>query len=78
MNRIEKLLKKLSGKERVVIKSLILKIHSGNYKGLDIKKLKGDMNLFRIRKGDIRIIFSTDESINILSISRRNDTTYNL
>ena len=78
MNRIEKLLKKLSDKERVVIKNILSKINSGNYKNLDIKKLKGDVNLFRVRKGGIRIIFSVGRDVHVLSIGRRNDTTYNL
>ena len=59
------------------MKDLLSKINAGNYKNLDIKKLKGNENLFRVRKGDIRIIFSVGESIRALSVSRRNDTTYN-
>ncbi len=78
MNRIEKFLNKLSKKERAEVKGLISKIYSGNYKNLDIKKLKGPLNLFRVRKGNIRVIFSAGDDTRILSISKRNDTTYNL
>ena len=77
MNKIEKLLLKLSKREVAIVKDLLSKINAGNYKNLDIKKLKGNENLFRVRKGDIRIIFSVGESIRALSVSRRNDTTYN-
>lgn len=78
MHRIEKFLKKLSRKERAVVKSLLSEINSGNYGNLDLKKLKGEKNLLRVRKGDIRIIFSTGDNIHIFSVSRKNDTTYNL
>lgn len=77
MNKVEKLLRKLSDREMVIVKGLLSKIHSGNYRNLDIKKLKGNKNLFRVRKGNIRIIFSAEDEIRILSVSRRNDTTYN-
>ncbi len=78
MHRIEKFLKKLSRKERAVVKSLLSEINSGNYGNLDLKKLKGEKNLLRVRKGDIRIIFSAGDNIHIFSVSRKNDTTYNL
>lgn len=77
MNKVEKLLRKLSDREAAIVKDLLSKIDAGNYKNLDIKKFKGDKNLFRVRKGDIRIIFSVGDAIRVLSVSRRNDTTYN-
>ena len=77
MNRIEKFLVKLSLKERKVVKEILVKIESGSYKNLDIKKLKGNSNIFRVRKGSIRIIFVASDQIRILSIGRRGDTTYN-
>jgi len=78
MNQIQKLLKKLSEKERKLIKEILSDIQSGHYKNLDIKKLKGETDLFRVRKGNLRIIFTTEKGVRILSIGRRNDTTYNL
>jgi len=78
MNRIEKLLQKLSPKERATVKSILLKINSRNYKNLDIKKLKGNKGIFRVRKGDMRIIFTTsNKDICVLSIGRKNDVIYN-
>jgi len=48
-------------------------------KGLDIRKLKGVENLFRLRVGAYRIIFEYQPgtSPRALSISSRNDNTYN-
>jgi mRNA-degrading endonuclease RelE of RelBE toxin-antitoxin system len=78
MNQIEKFLAKLSERERKVVKSILRKINSRDFHNLDLKKLKGEGNIYRVRKGGIRVIFSTDKDIRILSISRRSDTTYNL
>ncbi len=59
------------------VKPLIEKLISLNWRGLDIKKLRGYQNIFRLRKGEIRIIFAKDKRyISILSIDRRNESTY--
>jgi mRNA-degrading endonuclease RelE of RelBE toxin-antitoxin system len=78
MDRIEKALAKLTEKEQVWTKELLFKLSSGRIQGLDIKKLKGRDDIFRIRKGDIRVIYRrTNDNIFILSIERRNEKTYN-
>lgn len=54
-------------------------IVSLNWRNLDIKKLKGHQNIFRVRKGKIRIIFTKDKKeILIFSIERRREDTYKL
>ncbi len=77
VDKIEEELKKLTEKEREVIKNILTKIQEESIKGLDVKKLKGRDDIFRVRKGNIRIIFRKDnEKILILSIERRSDKTY--
>lgn len=79
MNNIEKALKKLSGKERERAKEILKNLYAGNTNWFDIKKLKGREDIFRIRKGDIRIIYRLHKNaIFILAIERRNDNTYKL
>ena len=78
MPKIKKLLSKFNNEEREIIESLIAEIVSLEWRDLDIKKLKVYQDIFRIRKGKIRIIFSRiNKDINILAIERRNDNTYN-
>ena len=79
MDKISKALDKLSAKEREVIKNILLKIRDNFFTGLDLKKLKNKDNIFRVRKGKIRIIFKMKkgEQISILTIERRSDKTYN-
>ncbi|MCK5060215.1 MAG: type II toxin-antitoxin system RelE/ParE family toxin [Candidatus Pacebacteria bacterium] len=77
MPRLKKLLSRLNKKERKVVEILIEKIISFDWKALDVKKLKGYQNIFRARKGNIRIIFVKDkEDIFVLSIEKRREDTY--
>jgi len=77
MDKIEKVLNRLSPKERKRIKEILLQIDKGNFQNLDLKKLKDRDDVFRVRKGNIRIILrKIDGSIKVLSIERRSTTTY--
>ena len=75
---MDKSLTKLSGKERGWAKELLEKIKSGDLENLDLKKLKGRDDVFRVRKGQIRIIYQAikNQEIKILTIERRGDNTY--
>lgn len=79
-DKIQKALDKLSDRERKAIDELLKKIKTKHLDNLDLKKLKGRDDIYRVRKGDIRIIYrqNSDDGIYILEIGRRNDTTYNL
>ncbi len=77
MDKVGKALKKLTEKERNVVKNILENIEEGIFNNLDIKKLKGYSDIFRVRKGGIRIIFrKTNKGIFIISIERRRKKTY--
>jgi len=77
MDKIEKALNKLGAKGKQKLKNILLQIERDDFRNLDLKKLKGRKDIFRIRKGDIRIIiYKTDDSIRILSIEHRSSKTY--
>ena len=77
MNKLDKFLFKLDGKTRTVVKKFITLIISGDLLSLDIKKLKGEQNRYRVRVGRIRIIFDqTKDGNKIQNISYRDDNTY--
>lgn len=77
MNKLDKFLFKLDKKIREVVKKVIVLILSGDFSTLDIKKLKGSQNRYRVRVGKIRIIFDqTDYGNKIQDISYRDDNTY--
>lgn len=77
MDKIEKALKKLTGKERLKIKTILKRLKANDLAGLNIKKLKDRDDIFRVRSGDLRIMYRTkNDQINILAIERRNEKTY--
>lgn len=79
MDQIDKALSRLSDKEKSKIREALLMIQERNFTGLDIKKLKGQQAIFRVRAGKYRIIFrlTAEKDIYILALEKRSDTTYN-
>ena len=79
MDRIDKSFKKLDEKEKLQVKKILTKLLAGDFKNLDIKKLKGKEDIFRVRNGSIRIIYRIkNKGPFILLVERRNDKTYRL
>lgn len=77
MDQIEKALRKLTAKERKQLERLLALIEAGHFQGLDVRKLVGQEHVYRVRKGDLRIIFSVRKrSITVLALERRTTTTY--
>lgn len=77
MDKIKKALSKLSTKERAIVKLILINLRAGKLLGMDIQKLQGHNNIYRIRKGSIRIIYrQKDEGIFVLTIERRSEKTY--
>jgi len=77
MDKNQKFLKRLSSKELTALQKVLLQIQERKTTGLDIKKLSGHHDIFRVRAGDIRIIFLANRTtIEVLEISRRNEKTY--
>lgn len=78
MDKIEKALQRLAVYEREIVRALLGALLAGNTVGYDIKKLKGREDIFRIKKGRVRIIYrrTPDGKMYILSIERRNERTY--
>ncbi len=80
-DRIEKLLLKLSEGDRAKLRAVFIRIRARKFVGLDLRKLKGHEQIYRVRAGAIRSIFRIDETadaVYIISVERRSDTTHNL
>ena len=76
-DRITKFLKTLSAKQRAQAIGLIERIIVGNLGGLDVKKLTGYANAFRVRKGDLRIVFTMKAGkADIFVLEWRSESTY--
>ena len=77
MDKSEKLIRKLSKRDRERITMVIALIHTNNFDMLDLKKLSGTNDIYRVRVGNFRIKFRVYPSHNeILEIVRRSDNTY--
>ena len=77
MDKVKKALNKLSFREKQKLKKILIQINAGDFQNLDLRKLKGKSNIFRVRIGNIRIIFhKIDSSIKILTIECRGSKTY--
>jgi len=79
MGKLDKQLRKIPPTERREIEHIIERILARDLTGLDSKKLKGLKNIFRVRKGNLRILFEFGKSEPaILAIERRTEGTYDL
>ena len=77
VDKIDKALAKLSDKERSSIRAVLIDVQTNNLSRLDVKKLKGRNDVYRVRKGNMRIIFQKkNTTIHILTVEKRSDTTY--
>ncbi|MCX6712557.1 MAG: hypothetical protein NT041_02640 [Candidatus Vogelbacteria bacterium] len=78
MDKISKNLAKLTVQEKEAIAKIFAKIQAGKIAGLDLKKLKGYDDIYRVRFGKWRVIYRTDSKgkIFLVSFDRRNDNTY--
>ena len=77
MDKLSKSLERLSVKEKKQIKQILNQLSTKQFIGLNIKKLKGREDIFRVRKGDLRIIYRVEkEEIFILTVERRSEKTY--
>lgn len=77
MDKVDKALKRLSPKEKERIKNIIKVLQSGRFDNLDIKKLKGREDIFRVRSGNLRVIYQIrDNRIFILKLGHKKEDTY--
>ncbi len=75
MKKYEKLLRKLSGKSRILVIGTIDQLITGDTIGLDIVRLQD--NFFRCRTGNYRIFFHYENGkIGIDYVRKRNEKTY--
>lgn len=77
MDKIAKYLKRLSGSDLQAVESAIVLLLEGKRKQLNIKKLRGHTDIYRVRVGETRIIYrEVQGKIVLLDIARRNEHTY--
>lgn len=79
MDKVDKALDKLTPKEKERIKKIVKALRLGRFDNLDIKKLRGTDNVFRVRKGDLRIIYQVRYGqVFVLKLGHRRENTYKI
>lgn len=77
MDKIEKILRRMSLKDRLKIAATKNLILGRKFDQLDIKKLQGYECIYRVRIGNYRIIYFDDGNEIILkAIKKRDESTY--
>lgn len=77
MDKVDKVLKRLIPKEKERIKNIIQALQLGHFDDLDIKKLKGREDIFRVRSGNLRIIYQIrDNRFFILKLGHKKEDFY--
>jgi len=77
MDKIEKLFRKISKKDRLLLDDIVSQLAKGDKTGLSVSKVRGT-DFYKLRKGNFRVIFHYDtNSMPIIdSIRLRNENTY--
>lgn len=77
VDKITKFLNKRNKKGRKAALDLIEKVRKGQLEGCDVVQLKGNKNIFRLKKGRIRIFFEKyKKEFIVKKICYRDDQTY--
>jgi mRNA-degrading endonuclease RelE of RelBE toxin-antitoxin system len=77
MHKIDKFLARLDADMRQKVLAIVERIQGGDFYGLDMRKLKSSLEVYRVRIGKVRIKFVMNASgIRILSIDYRGENTY--
>jgi mRNA-degrading endonuclease RelE of RelBE toxin-antitoxin system len=66
MDKIKKFLLKLTKKERALILKVLKDVLTLNLQNYDVKQLKGYKGFYRLRKGNIRIVFAKEKNMGII------------
>ncbi len=76
-DKISKELAKFTEKERQNVKEILVQLTNNDLIGLQLTKLKGHQDIYRVRKGRLRIIYrQSTNKIKVLVIERRSEKTY--
>lgn len=78
MEQFRKFIRRLPASERPRVEAAVIKIVSQQLDQLDVKKLAGTKNCYRVRVGLVRIVFlqNNKQEPEIISVSFRSEKTY--
>lgn len=77
MDKLQKALAKLSDEEALFVEEVLLRVKARDYLGLNLTKLKGSKDLFRVKAGRLRVIFLMNSAgVKLVDVGYRSEKTY--
>lgn len=77
MDEIEKALAKLPKEYKGVFHTILLRLFARDFLGLDIARMKGHKDVYRLKQGRLRIIFRMSrDRLLLLQVGLRSEKTY--
>lgn len=77
MDDIEKFIRKLGADRAISVRAVLVKILKNDLVNMDVRKIKGEDSLYRVRIGKVRIKFVRTTHGNVIAhIGFRDDNTY--
>lgn len=77
MDRLKKALAKLPKEHKANFDFIISRLLSGDFTGLQIAKIRGQKDVYRVKRGRLRVVFRiASREILIISVSLRSEKTY--
>lgn len=77
MDKLQKALAKLPKQHRAIFDALMIKLLARDFLGLNIAKMKGYKDIYRVKHGRLRVIFKMNQQgLFILEVGLRSERTY--
>ncbi len=77
MNKLQKAIAKLPKEHKATFGLLMVRLLARDFLGLNITKLKGQKDIYRLRHGKLRIIFQIrNDELLVLQLGLRSEKTY--
>ncbi|HEY4475090.1 MAG TPA: hypothetical protein VJC06_04145 [Candidatus Paceibacterota bacterium] len=79
MDKIGKAIRKFTDIEKNWVREIAKALRTKRFDDLNTKKLKGVENIFRVKKGRIRVIYQIrNNHVFVLKVGRKKEDTYKL
>ena len=79
MDKIDKAIRKFTDGEKKWVREITKALRMKRFDDLNTKKLRGMENIFRVKKGHVRVVYQIrNDQVFVLKVGRRKEDTYKL
>lgn len=77
MDKLQKALAKLPARHKRAFEFIMLRLWSRDFVGLKIARLKGHKDIYRVKHGDLRVVFKMNSNqLLVMQAGLRSEKTY--